>query len=205
MNDNLYARWQTLVNPLCQDIASTDKLFAQIRHCYEEPHRAYHGLQHLSHIFQDLDNVHCSEAMAFSVWYHDIIYKPGSSKNEKRSAAMAKKSLTCISASTALIEQCVNMIEATYTHKNPTNNIDTQLFLDADMAILGTDPISYQAYLKKIAFEFKRIPPLLLKSGRKRFIKKTLAEPAIYKSNYFFEKYEQQARINLNLELTDLL
>lgn len=201
----LYARWQKQVQPLCADTALTDSLFNTIQTHYQEPHRAYHNLYHLDHLFKDLDNTHCTDAMAFAVWYHDIIYKPGSTKNETLSADIAEQALTRLGLPAPLIQHCKHMIEATYSHTQAGHDIDTQLFLDADMAILGSPLTTYKRYVEKIASEFNNVPSFLFKRGRKRFIKKTLAQEAIYQTAYFSSKYEQQARINLHAELTDTL
>jgi predicted metal-dependent HD superfamily phosphohydrolase len=93
------------------------------------------------------------------------------------------------------------MIECTEKHHNPKQDEHTQLFLDADMAIIGASEDVYERYTDKIKNEFTNVPSILYQQGRKRFIQNTLKAERIYQSDYFFDRYERQARLNLYNEL----
>ncbi len=64
---------------------------------YGEPHRAYHGLAHVAHVFAELDGVPLSDpAVEWATWYHDAVYRPGRRDNEARSAALARGALEAL-------------------------------------------------------------------------------------------------------------
>jgi predicted metal-dependent HD superfamily phosphohydrolase len=101
-----------------------------------------------------------------------------------------------------MIEKVVYMIECTEKHNNPKKDESTQVFLDADMAIIGASEDVYVRYTDKIKNEFANVPSILYQQGRKRFIENTLKAERIYQSDYFFDRYERQARLNLYNELS---
>ena len=197
--DSLHLRWNQLASQYSDDKSIIDTLWQDILIRYQEPHRAFHTLSHLHHIFLDLDHVECTNSMAFAVWYHDIIYKPSSNKNEKKSAEHALAALQNLNVPLDMQHSVKNMIEATQNHHS--DDIETQYFLDADMAILGSDASQYSEYLKALKIEYKSIPKMLYNRGRKRFIMATLAADKIYQSEYFHQRYEKQARNNLTNEM----
>ena len=204
-HDALKLRWQALAANYCRDNSVINRCFDDISARYSESHRAYHTLEHLHQLFMQLENISSasgavsSDAIAFAVWYHDIIYKAGARNNEANSATVAGEALTLLAVPESLQQRVKAMIEATQHHQ--TDDAETQLFLDADMAILGAPAAEYRRYNKQLAIEFKKVPQLLYKRGRKRFIEKTLAEQKIFKTDGFNQRYEQQARENLYSEL----
>ena len=104
----------------------------------------------------------------------------------------------------SIVESVVYMIECTAQHNNPKQDESAQLFLDADMAIIGVSADAYQSYTEKIKREFLRVPAILYRIGWKKFLKATLDAERIFHSDYFFSRYEKQARFNLNQELNTL-
>jgi predicted metal-dependent HD superfamily phosphohydrolase len=207
MNIKLSMLWLHLAKYYTDDEKLINKLHEQIVECHSESHRHYHTLTHLSAIFEDLESLmldqsspstHC---IHFAVWFHDIVYKPGSTVNEKESAKFAETALSALGVPVEMIEQVTYMIECTEQHNNPKQDVNTQLFLDADMAIIGVSGDAYRSYTEKIKEEFASMPDILFQQGRKRFIEVTLNAQRIFQTDYFFSRYEKQARINLCNEL----
>jgi len=207
MNIKLNSLWLQLAKRYSDDDELINKVYEKIVECHSESHRYYHTLTHLLAVFEDLEGLKLDQDMPsthcihFAVWFHDIIYKPGSRTNERESAKAAKNALGSLGVPLGLIESVVYMIECTAQHNNLKHDEDAQIFLDADMAILGVGSEAYLRYTSKIKKEFSRVPSILYRQGRKRFIKKTLGSKRIYQSDYFFKTYESQARINLSNEL----
>lgn len=57
--------------------------FESIIERYNEPHRAYHTLQHISECFKQLDRVHDTHApgeVGLALWFHDAIQRAGIEK-----------------------------------------------------------------------------------------------------------------------------
>ena len=208
--NSLEIRWRKLLENyhIAQEIGTL--LFQEILTAYSESQRHYHNLNHLNHMFQELDayEVGSSEAatneMLWAVWYHDIVYKPGASTNEKKSAIKAKESMYQLGIQQSTIDKVSELIMATENHQTNTGDIDTQVFLDADMAILGSDESSYLKYCESVRQEHSSIPDFLFNRGRKKFLSSVLEQGTIFMSSFFNNKYEKTARRNIETELSIL-
>jgi predicted metal-dependent HD superfamily phosphohydrolase len=179
-------------------------LLEEIIAAYSEPHRFYHTAQHLLQLFSALNQAGCNdEAVLWAAWYHDFTYIPTKTNNEKVSAQKAVQCLQSMGLSTKLISQVQLFIEATKTHK--TQDALCQLFLDADMSILGAASVDYEVYAQKVKQEFSAVIPFLFRRGRRHFLVALLKSPRIFKTDYFHAHYEKSARANMYWELTTLL
>lgn len=196
-----------LVSQYSTDKALANDLWLEIFTKYSEPKRKYHTISHLEAILLELNPVRQIitdwETVLFAVYYHDIIYKATSSTNEEDSAKLARQRLTAIGFPTDKIEKCVQMILATKLHQLSTDD-DTNFLTDADLAILGQHPYEYQRYTSGIREEYSIYPDFMYNGGRKKALQHFLEMERIFKTPYFFEKYEQQARINIEEELVEL-
>lgn len=177
----------------------SNKWLTTIELYYNEPHRAYHNMSHVADVLKSLDVLlpntnHDHEASVsvkgiaittLAAFFHDVIYNPKSSTNEKDSADLflefASELAGVIASSlgnttekeqsssanvikiqshdmVSQIEQC---IIATATHissaneARKSNNTLTAVFLDADMSILGRDTERYDKYAGCIRKEYK--------------------------------------------------
>jgi predicted metal-dependent HD superfamily phosphohydrolase len=81
---------------------------------------------------------------------------------------------------------------------------ETDLFLDADLAILGFPANYYEIYTKAIRKEFSMVPDLLYRPGRKKVLRHFLQMDSIFKTESFRDRFERQARINIENELKTL-
>ena len=81
------------------------------------------------------------------------------------------------------------------------NDADVNYFTDADLSILGTSSSDYENYTGQIRKEYSAYPDFIYKQGRRKVLKHFIEMARIYKTPYFFDKYEHQARVNLTNEL----
>lgn len=204
MTDNLKERFYNLLCRYPNEITTIDSYWNKLEKAYSSKSRYYHNLSHLQHLFEELDEasklISNMEIISMSVFYHDIVYNVRKKDNEEQSAELAKKHLTELGYSDLIIERCYNQILATKSHdisKDPDANILT----DADLSTLGKDWNTYEAYFKAIRKEYRIYPNLLYNPARKKVLEHFLAMPAIYKTDFFKNKYEKQARLNLEKEL----
>lgn len=130
------------------------------------------------------------------------MYNTLKSNNEEKSADLAVKRLASIAFHESGRMQCQKLILATKKHEFADD--ETNLFTDADLAILGADPYVYKTYTEQIRREYKIYPDLVYKTGRKKVLQHFLEMDAIYKTEGFRGRYEDQARDNLNNELEAL-
>lgn len=183
-----------------------DELVSELTRQYSKPGRFYHNLSHLDNLYVNLslvgDRIYDKQTLLFSIAYHDIVYNTLKQNNEEKSADLAVKRLKSIGLSQNQISLCNEQILATKRHFISENS-DTNYFTDADLAILGSDSGQYSAYTKAIRKEYSFYPDLLYKPGRKKVLENFLAMQKIYKTDYFFDRFEEQARINIAAELNE--
>ncbi|WP_415326229.1 hypothetical protein [Chryseobacterium sp. MMS23-Vi53] len=190
-----------------QDQNLVENLWSEIEKKYSEKGKHYHNLEHLKNMFAELDLVENKIEnfvnISFSVFYHDIIYDATSKFNEEKSAEFAKLSLTKLKLTPFFIEKISEQIIATKAYQQSEEQ-DTNYLLDADLSILGKDVETYIDYTKKVRKEYSIYPDLLYKPGRKKVLKHFLELSSIFKTEYFREKYEKQARENIQFEIDSL-
>jgi predicted metal-dependent HD superfamily phosphohydrolase len=190
-----------------KDKTLLDTLWLEIEIQYSQKGRYYHNLEHLDHMFSELELVktYISDFsnICISVFYHDIIYDASSKNNEEKSAEYAKNRLRELNVEQKSIDQISDQILATKAHQKSANE-DINYLLDVDLSILGKDTQTYLDYTKKIRKEYSIYPDLLYKPGRKKVLKHFLELENIFKTDYFKNKYENQTRINIERELITL-
>ena len=171
---------------------------------YQGKKRFYHTLQHIENLYLELEKhkekIEDWDILLCSIFYHDIIYDVKKQDNEERSADVAAARLLKIGFPKDKIEKCYRQIVATKKHE-ATGDFDTDIFTDADLAILGSDWETYEIYTQNIRKEYSIYPDFLYNMGRKKVLKHFLDKEKIYKTPFFFEEYEAQAKINLKQEL----
>ena len=139
-----------------------------------------------------------------AILFHDAIYIPGAKDNEARSAEWARRAIAAAQL-TASAERVAELIELTAQHgKLESATGDSALFLDSDMAIVGTDPDAYREYAQQIRREYAAIPADLYRAGRRAFVASVAQKPRIFFSDYFHERLDAQARQNLRDEAASL-
>lgn len=203
MDNVLIANFKEAMGWYTDDVALADNLWLEIQTCYTGKNRFYHTLAHLDNMLAQLSAVKGEidnwPAVLLALYYHDVVYNPLKSDNEEKSADLAATRLASLSVPTEVTETTVRHILATKKHLASTDN-DTNLFIDADLCILGADPESYSAYTQNIRKEYAIYPDFVYNPGRKKVLAHFLDMERIFKTPYFFEKYEQQARRNLMSE-----
>lgn len=184
------------------------QLFVEIEAAYGSSDRHYHNLLHIDALLelsnQYQDHLGNKEAVDFSIFYHDIIYKVSRSDNEEKSAEMAAGRLKALTFPSEKISTVAEYIIASKTHtlNARANENDLAWFLDFDMSILGADWKTYFQYSQEVRKEYMIYPDMLYQPARKQFLQRTLEMPFIFNTNQFSEQYERQARINLQKELS---
>lgn len=177
----------------------------EVENNYSVKSRHYHNLEHLKNMLSELDKIQSEvkdiDCLLFAIYYHDIIYKPNKSNNEYQSAITFKNRID--KTSFDKLNECMSQIEATKEHKI-SDNYDTNILLDLDLSILGKSSKEYKTYSENIRKEYQIYPDFMYRKGRKKVLKNILELNFIYKTDYFKQLYENQARENLKLELKQL-
>ncbi len=188
--------------------AVIQELWSEVNLVYGSPSRHYHNISHLDNMTEALlpikTEIQDWQTVIFSLVYHDIIYNPLRKDNEAKSAELAYARLTRLNLAEPIKDKCKTQILATRDHQL-SEDADTNYFTDADLVILGAGAENYLAYTTQIRREYSHFPDLLYKPGRRKVLNHFLEMDKIFKTKYFQEKYEAQARMNISLELQSLL
>jgi len=181
--------------------------WALLERSYGEAGRAYHVWSHVEEVLRRYDEVarqvgwrHPAEVF-LAVLYHDVVYVPGASDNEARSAEVCRAALEAGllagAVERALVARLIGLT-AGHGHLDPAQlSADEALFLDCDLAILGGTPEAFAAYDAGIEQEFRALPRELYRAGRGAFFERALAAPALFLSPHFHARLEAPARRNL--------
>lgn len=202
---NLNQRFSELLLNYTDDTTLVTSLWNDIRIRYTEKHRTYHNLQHLKELFINFDifkdKLNKPDIIAFSIFYHDIIYNVWSKKNEEKSADFAVHKLSGI-INDLDVKEVYNKIIATKTHI--ADAIDTKWLVDFDLIILGQSTETYTKYSNLIREEYKTVPNFIYKKGRKKVLQHFIKKPFIFATEEVRQLYEKKAKENLSNELKSL-
>ncbi len=170
---------------------------------YEDPTRAYHNAGHIRDCLEQLDH-HSSLAdnllaLEFAIWFHDFVYDSKATDNEARSAESAERFLR----DTPIRSKVGELIMAT-RHAAEVLSGDSCLIVDIDLSILGRSKPDYDQYAAAIRSEYAWVLDGDYADGRSRVLSGFLNRTWIYSTPPFRDRYETQARLNLQRELDRL-
>lgn len=203
----LQEKFNELLTKYTDDKSLINTLWSEIEKNYSGNRRHYHTLQHLDSLLYQLTDVKEEiqnwDTILFTLYYHDIIYNATKLNNEEKSANLAVKRLKEVAVSSAIIEKCKKQILATKSHLS-SNDSDTNYFTDADLSVLGQSWETYTLYYKNVRKEYAIYPSFIYKPGRKKVLHHFLSMDRIFKTDIFYNKYEANAKSNLQRELKTL-
>jgi len=200
------ARWHEMWKEL--GAASPDpKLYGELIARYSEPHRKYHTLRHLDECFEKLDEVralaeHPAE-IELALWFHDAIYNVKRRDNEKKSADWARASALAAGTPADACNRVHSLVMAT-RHKAVPRGTDAEILVDIDLSILGAAPERFDEFERQVREEYAWVPEFVFRRERKAILKKILARPRVFSTARFRDRYEQQARSNIERSLERL-
>lgn len=192
---------------------------------YQEPHRFYHNIEHIHSLIRLLDELYDTavivgraeyEALLAVIWLHDAYYDPKARQgmNEEHSANIGwaiigelwSDERIRVDGQVQYVKNWImNTIRATAFHTVDQPHLDTlqRLFMDMDLAGLGSDPQEYRANSLAIRKEYAHVSDDEFAAGRIKFCQAMLARKTIYYNVLYF-KLEKQARENLQNEIDRL-
>jgi predicted metal-dependent HD superfamily phosphohydrolase len=174
---------------------------------YAEPHRHYHNQQHIADCLNEFVQVRQlaveSDAVEFAIWFHDAVYDPRAGDNEERSADLAEQWLKAGGATAGLVKSVQQLILATKAH-DWTLHPDAPLLVDVDLSILGQSPDRFWEYENVIRAEYSWVEPATFATKRSEILDRFLARPRLFQTEYFFQRFEAQARSNLRASIARL-
>ena len=186
--------------------ADAEVAWSKVEQHYSEPHRVYHDRQHLAHCLEQLDLanglIEHPQQVEMAIWFHDIINEPGASDNEQRSSDYFR-ALASGTADAQFIDAVVNLILVT-THQSAPVDPDQQFICDIDLASFGCPWECFIRDSEAVKAEFTGTEEEYYR-GKEAFLQSMLAHPRIFLTDFFYARYEEQARDNIDrlLELIE--
>lgn len=184
---------------------------------YREPHRAYHTATHIMMVLRHVHDITAASAadpspeLVVAALYHDAIYDPRSTDNEAKSAHIAARDLGGVGWSADRSAVVADLIMATAAHIGaaPAQRAgeppsDTAVLVDADLAILGADPSTYQAYVNGVRTEYGFVDDDGWRSGRGAVLQRFLDADRLFTTEHMSSRLEHRARANIEAELAAL-
>ena len=188
-------------------LAPHEEIYVSLAQAYAEPQRHYHTVQHIAACLDELDSARDLASFPLEVeaalWFHDAVYDPKSSDNEARSADWAGEFLAGAGVAAMSSERVREHIMATKHAGTPALG-DSALVVDIDLSILGQPPAVYDEFERKVREEYRWVPAPLYRRRRREILQSFLDREHVYSLPRFRERYEAQARENLEAALARL-
>lgn len=174
---------------------------------YSELHRKYHTVRHLEECFEKLAEVrplaqHPAD-VEIALWFHDAIYDTQSNQNEVESAELARANVLAAGGSEDSADRIAQLIMATRHDAMPEGN-DVEVLVDIDLSILGATAERFDEYEQQVREEYSWVPESVFRKERRRILQHLLERSSIFNTQLFRDRYEQQARDNIERSIMRL-
>jgi predicted metal-dependent HD superfamily phosphohydrolase len=179
---------------------------------YTGADRHYHDLRHIKAMLalaeEHAGEINDREVVEAAIWFHDAVYDTRKPDNEAESAKLATELLAGAFEQDRL-ELVAALIRASADHRVPeamdgAAAKDCALFLDVDLAILGSVPAEFEGYERDVRAEYDWVPEEAWTAGRAKVLSSFLARPFVYGTPHFRKSRESAARANLVRSLAKL-
>ena len=188
-------------------VPSGTAMFEQLESAYSESHRHYHTLEHIDACLDLYDEYRSladnPDSVETAIWFHDMVYKTRSSKNEEESAEVARAFLLENGVAHSFADGVFDLILVT-KHDAPVNGQDAELLVDIDLSILGESEPTFWRFEENVRKEYRWVPLFLYKKERAKILRSFLERDQIYSTAVIRERFESQARENLELAIARL-
>lgn len=205
LTDILFCSWQHTLSSFEVDQVAGEKAFNLLVEAYSSSDRYYHTLKHIYHVLKTIDNLQAYTRnlanVQFAAWFHDVVYDTKAQNNEERSADYACELLSNLGIPPSNITAVACLIINTKNHQAAADDFDSQVLLDADLAILAANPVQYREYANSIRQEYAWVSEAEYIVGRAHVLERFLQRQRIYFTTLMFEVGEKPARCNLNAEI----
>jgi predicted metal-dependent HD superfamily phosphohydrolase len=200
------ARWTALWRKVGAS-GDSSPWYDRLTAAYGEPHRHYHNQQHIAECLAEFDYArHLArqpEAVELAIWFHDVVYEPKAGDNEERSAELAESCLAQAELPKTFVESVRKLVIATKHHEAEPGS-DEAVMIDVDLSILGQGEKRFAEYEEQIRQEYGWVPAVVFASKRGEILEKFVARKYIFHTAFFRDKYEGNARRNLQASIDRL-
>jgi predicted metal-dependent HD superfamily phosphohydrolase len=185
------------------------QFYSDLEHEYKTS-RYYHDLNHIEHLLNYMNDFYlCLEdklILELAIWFHDSIYNSKSKDNEINSVFYLINFLNNVPNFNLLNFKfsvpVFKMILCTRHNNTSTTRLE-KIMCDIDLRD-GFNEGHYMDNSINIKKEFSHLSDEEWIEGRINFLNDFLKRKRIYQTDEYYNKYEEQAKLNLNKELNYL-
>ena len=167
---------------------------------YQESHRHYHSLDHIEHCLGMFDQckalVENPDWLEIAIWFHDVILVCGRRDNEASSAQLYLE-LSAGAQTDTMRDTIHGLIMATLHDGSSLEYTDSIYMVDIDLSSFG---LPWEEFLRDSLALRAENPQLCdadYQLNQTGFQRGLLARDRFYLSDFFYTRFEQQARANL--------
>jgi predicted metal-dependent HD superfamily phosphohydrolase len=178
----------------------------------EDTNRRYHDLAHIRDVLARVAELVGPEAtedlaqaaLVLAACAHDVVYSGRPGDDERASAAWAGGALLRAGSPPELIARVQALVLVTIDHVAPPGDDAAARLVDADLAVLGSDPRDYAEYVAAVRTEYAWVSDDDWSRGRAAVLNRLLAREPLYVTAAARQRWEAAARVNLSRELAAL-
>ncbi|MFN6484255.1 MULTISPECIES: hypothetical protein [unclassified Nostoc] len=205
----LFSNWQHTLQSFGVDQVAAEKAFNPLVAAYSTPGRYYHTLKHIDRVLSTIEILqgytNNLASVQLAAWFHDVVYESQAKDNEEQSADYAFELLNNLGIPESTIATVTRLILNTKHHQAAVDDYDSQVLLDADLAILATNQAQYEEYAYGIRQEYAWMGEVDYITGRQQVLERFLQRSRIYFTPLMLEFAEPCARGNIQAEIQSLL
>jgi predicted metal-dependent HD superfamily phosphohydrolase len=142
--------------------------------------------------------------LVLAAFYHDVVHDPRRGDNEALSASRARDELVACGVGPIDAARVAEAVMATaHLGDGAVAPPGTGPLLDADLAVLGSNPVRYRRYAAEVRAEYAHVGDDDWRIGRAAVLRH-LQGQALFVTPWGRARYEPAARDNLRWELEEL-
>ena len=178
-----------------------DYWWHEILENYTKKWKFYHNLNHVYsfvNLFEKYNKFinNYKNEFLISIYFHDIIYIPSRNDNEEESINMFNKFYNEVKPNNLNKEKVIEFIAETKNHSlSKDYDFELDLFLDMDMQIVADE--NWEDYENKIRKEYCFMDETEYKNKRRQFLQSLVNKNRIFRTQIFYDTYEQIAKNNI--------
>lgn len=197
--------WRRCLNEGATDTSA--EIHQRLVNAYNEPQRHYHMLIHIEHCLSMFDQckslVTNPDALELAIWFHDVIFEPGNFDNEARSAELYQL-LSAQTHNTEFRALVGRLIIATLHDGGSLEDSDAAYMVDIDLSSFGLPWEDFLRDSQDLRKESAHLNDAEYYRKQGEFRSRLQARPRFYLTDYFCQRYEQQAHDNLSRYFTQV-
>lgn len=180
------------------------------------PDRHAHNTRHLINVLAHLDELsstaHDPDVLRVATWYHGALLNkavtaPVRGADPRKGASgcclHTRTRLAALGVSEDVTDRVVELIDLMTRHACARDDVDAQVLVDADLALLADTPQEYKKYRQLLREEFVDVDDLTYYLARRRVVRGLLARDSVFQSP-LGQAWEERARANLEVELAKI-